>query len=63
MAADGVTELSDALRDRSAGSLLQEANTLARQNPGVFVAGAALAGFAAARFVVATDPAARNRDD
>ncbi len=45
-----VDDLSDGLRGQSIGALVTEAQSFARRNPGVFVAGAALAGFALARF-------------
>ncbi len=48
--AGGVADVSEGLRGRSFGSLLEQAEDFARRNPGAFVAGAALAGFALARF-------------
>lgn len=63
--ASGVADVSDGLRGRSFGSLLEQADDFARRNPGAFVAGAALAGFALARFArssgVPQDVAASNR--
>ncbi|MCV2868862.1 hypothetical protein OEW28_09500 [Defluviimonas sp. WL0002] len=55
--ADGVGEASEDLRDQSLSSLLSRAESFARQHPGVFVAGAAVAGFALARFAQASGQA------
>lgn len=49
--ADGVTGATDRLRRHSPGDLLSRTRRLARDNPGLFAAGAALAGFALARFL------------
>ncbi len=49
--AQGLTRASDALRDRSVSDLAADIRTLARRHPGAFMAAAAVAGFAAARFV------------
>ena len=54
--ADSVSDLSDSLRGRSFADLLSEAQSFARRNPGAFVAAAALAGFALARFARASAP-------
>ena len=53
-AADAVTDLSNQLRGRSFNDLLNDASAFARRNPGAFVAAAALAGFAIARFARAS---------
>jgi hypothetical protein len=49
--ADGVTTVTDGLRGRTLGDLLSDAQAYARRNPGAFAAGAAVAGFALARFL------------
>ncbi len=49
--ADGVTDATDRLRSHSPGDLLSQTRRFARDNPGLFAAGAALAGFALARFL------------
>lgn len=55
--ADSVDDLTASLRNRSLNDLLSDAETFARRNPGLFVAVAALAGFAVARFARASTPA------
>lgn len=52
--ADGLSSASQALRDRSVGELTADVRALARRHPGAFMAVAAVAGFAAARFVRAS---------
>ncbi|WP_284165358.1 hypothetical protein [Frigidibacter sp. SD6-1] len=52
--ANGVADLSEGLRGHSIASILQQAESFARRNPGAFVADAALAGFAVARFARAS---------
>jgi hypothetical protein len=49
--AQGLTTASDALRQRSVADLTSDVKMLARRHPGVFMAAAAVAGFAAARFI------------
>ncbi len=49
--AQGLTSASDALRQRSVSDLTADVRTLARKHPGAFMAVAAVAGFAAARFI------------
>jgi vacuolar-type H+-ATPase subunit H len=49
--AGGVTKASDALRGRTVGELVSTAQDYARRHPGAFAAGAAVAGFALARFL------------
>lgn len=49
--AQGLTSASDALRNRSVTDLTSDVKALARKHPGAFMAAAAVAGFAAARFV------------
>ncbi|MES2913535.1 MAG: hypothetical protein V4753_00335 [Pseudomonadota bacterium] len=52
--AGGVTTVTDGLRGRTLGDLLAEAQGYARRNPGTFAVGAAVAGFALARFLRAS---------
>ncbi len=52
--ASGVTTVADGLRGRSLGDLLADAQGYARRNPGTFAVGAAVAGFALARFLRAS---------
>ena len=47
--AGGVDTLSDRVRDGNLGQMLNDAENFARRNPLLFIAGAALAGFAIAR--------------
>jgi hypothetical protein len=49
--AQSLTNASDALRQRSVADLTSDVKALARRHPGAFMAAAAVAGFAAARFV------------
>lgn len=49
--AQGLTSASDVLRQRSVADLTADMKTLAKRHPGAFMAAAAVAGFAAARFV------------
>jgi hypothetical protein len=55
-AADSVQDLVGSLRGKSLEQLLADAGGFARRNPGAFVAAAALAGFAVARFARAAAP-------
>lgn len=57
--AGGVSTAADTLRDRSVSDIAADLRDLARRNPGVFAAGAAVAGFALARFLRAS----QRRDD
>ena len=52
--AAGVDQLSGDLQGRSVDSLFSDASRFARSHPAAFIAGAALAGFAAARFARAS---------
>lgn len=54
MVAGGLRDASDGLQGRSLESLYHDVEGFARRNPGVFIAGAALAGFAAVRFARAS---------
>lgn len=49
--AHGLTSASDALRQRSVADLTSDVRMLAKRHPGAFMAAAAVAGFAAARFI------------
>jgi aspartokinase len=49
--ASGVTTVTDGLRGRTLGDLLSDAQDYARRHPGTFAVGAAVAGFALARFL------------
>lgn len=63
--AQGLTSASDALRNRSVVDLTSDVKALARKHPGAFMAAAAIAGFAAARFVRSSSQrrmAERNHD-
>lgn len=49
--ASGVAVAADRLRGRSLNDLVTDTTAMARRHPGAFAAGAAVAGFAAARFL------------
>ena len=49
--AQGLTQASDVLRQRSVSDLTSDVREMARRHPGAFMAAAAVLGFAAARFV------------
>lgn len=49
--AGGVSSVTDGLRDRSLGDLMTDAKNYAMRHPGAFAVGAAVAGFALARFM------------
>jgi hypothetical protein len=49
--ADGLGRMSEGLRQRSVTELADDMRLMARRHPGAFMAAAALAGFAAARFM------------
>ncbi len=49
--AAAIDGISAAVRDRHVGDLAHDVEDLARRNPGVFLAGSVLVGFAAARFL------------
>lgn len=55
--AQGVADLSEELRHTSLTTILEGTQEFARRNPAAFVAGAAIAGFALARFLRASEPA------
>ncbi|WP_299694486.1 hypothetical protein [uncultured Tateyamaria sp.] len=54
--ADRIEGFAHNLRTTDVRTSLQSVNTFARENPVLFVAGAALLGFAATRFLKARDP-------
>ncbi|MDT0630581.1 hypothetical protein [Rubrivirga litoralis] len=54
-AADQVEQFTSAVRDRSVGEILDEAERFARRDPGLFVGGAFLLGIFGARFLKASD--------
>ncbi len=49
--AQGLTQASEALRQRSVADITADVKDLAKRHPGAFMAAAAVVGFAAARFV------------
>ena len=57
--AGGVSSAANTLRDRSVSEMIADVRALAQRNPGAFAAGAAVAGFALARFMRAS-AASRN---
>jgi aspartokinase len=48
---NGLTTVTDGLRGRTLGDILSDAQDYARRHPGTFAVGAAVAGFALARFL------------
>lgn len=52
--ADNLADAADAVANRDLGSLMGDAAAFARRNPSAFLGGAALLGFAAARFAKAS---------
>ena len=58
--AGGVASAANTLRDRSVSDIVADVRALAQRNPGAFAAGAAVAGFALARFLRAS---AASRDN
>lgn len=55
-AAEGLERLSTTLRSKDVGSMLRDMDTFARQQPLAFFGIAVAAGFAAVRFLKASDP-------
>lgn len=53
-AADHLDDLSDTVRNRDVGEMLQDVEDFARRQPALFLAGAAALGFAAGRFMKAS---------
>lgn len=60
--ASSLADASDALRDKDLGEILQAASRVARDNPVLFLSGAALLGFAASRFAKASSEQANPTD-
>lgn len=60
--AGGVSTAANTLRDRSVTDIVADVRALAQRNPGAFAAGAAVAGFALARFLRASSTSHRNDD-
>ncbi|MCU0826839.1 MAG: hypothetical protein MUE52_05395 [Tabrizicola sp.] len=60
--AQGLTKASSTLRQRSVADLTDDVKTLAKRHPGAFMVAAAVAGFAAARFVRASSRRRMARD-
>lgn len=58
--AGGVSTAANTLRDRSVSDIVADVRALARRNPGAFAAGAAVAGFALARFLRASATSGKN---
>jgi uncharacterized protein YjbJ (UPF0337 family) len=52
--ASSLADASDALRDKDLGEIMQAASRVARDNPMLFLGGAALLGFAASRYAKAS---------
>lgn len=62
--ADCMTGLAGKLRNKSAEELLHDGSRLARENPGLFLAGSVVVGFGLSRFLKAgTSPVAEDVDD
>ncbi len=59
-AAGQVEQFTSAIRDRSVGEILDEAERFARREPGLFIGGAFLLGIAGARFLKASDSGSAN---
>lgn len=55
-AADQVEQFTGAIRERSVGEILDEAERFARRDPGLFIGGAFLLGIFGARFLKASAP-------
>lgn len=62
-AASQVRAISDALRERSVGGLLDDMTTYARREPTVFFGAAVVAGFALSRFLVARTDHSASTDE
>jgi hypothetical protein len=55
--ADGLSQAAEAIRDQDLNGLMDDVTQFARRNPGVFLGGAALLGFAIARVMKASERA------
>ncbi|PRY93741.1 hypothetical protein BCF33_2625 [Hasllibacter halocynthiae] len=58
--ADSISDAAEAFASKDPGALLADVNAFARRNPTAFLGGAALLGFAVARFAKASTPPARD---
>jgi hypothetical protein len=56
--ASGLADVSDAIRDKDLGEIVQMVSKVARENPVLYLGGAALLGFAASRYAKASGSAA-----
>jgi ElaB/YqjD/DUF883 family membrane-anchored ribosome-binding protein len=61
-AADGLKQLSQAMHGKSLGTMVGDLSDFGRRNPLAFIGGAALAGFAMARFARASTPTHSSAD-
>lgn len=61
-AADGLKQLSQAMHGKSLGTMVSDVSEFGRRNPLAFIGGAALAGFAMARFARASAPTSSGAD-
>ncbi|MEX3314965.1 hypothetical protein [Sulfitobacter sp. PS-8MA] len=57
--ADGLADVSDSMRDKDLGEMVDDLNGFAKRNPMVFLGGAALLGFVATRFAKASSDSPR----
>lgn len=57
--ASSLADVSDAIRDKDLGEIVQMVSKVARDNPVLFLGGAALLGFAASRYAKASGSTAR----
>jgi hypothetical protein len=55
--ADGLSQAADAIREQDLNGLMDDVTQFARRNPGMFLGGAALLGFAIARVMKASERA------
>ena len=60
-AADGLKQIAHAVEGKSLGTMAAELSEFGRQNPVAYLGGAALVGFALARFARASTPAETGR--
>ena len=60
-AADGLKQIAHAVEGKSIGTMAAELSEFGRQNPVAYLGGAALVGFALARFARASTPAGSHR--
>ena len=60
-AADGLKQIARAVEGKSIGAMAGELSEFGRQNPVAYLGGAALVGFALARFARASTPAGKDR--